>query len=111
MAAVAIDCAFHAEASLNTNFTESADGVRIAYDRIGKGPAVVLIHGGGSNRQVWHDIGYVDRLKDHFTVITLDLRGHGESDLPTEVGDYTPEKLCADILGVSNACGFEYFSI
>lgn len=85
--------------------------MRIAYDCRGSGPALVLIHGGGSSRQDWHDEGYVGRLQNDFTVITLDLRGHGESDLPTDPADYTTEKMGQDILAVAEACGFERFTI
>jgi pimeloyl-ACP methyl ester carboxylesterase len=90
-------------------FTKSPDGIRIAYELSGSGPALLLIHGGGSNRMVWHDVGYVERLKEYFTVITLDLRGHGESEAPTTEEDYTPEKLCQDLLAVCDACGIGDF--
>ena len=63
-----------------THFVTSKDGTRIAYDVAGSGPAVILLHGGGQNRQAWHGTGYVDRLAKEFTVITIDIRGNGESD-------------------------------
>ncbi|HOU13295.1 MAG TPA: hypothetical protein PKZ84_09255 [Anaerolineae bacterium] len=47
---------------MDTLFAISPDGARIAYDRCGAGPAVVLLHGGGGNRQEWHNAGYVSRL-------------------------------------------------
>lgn len=96
---------------MSTLFTTSLDGTRIAYDRSGAGPALVLLHGGGSRRQEWHDAGYVRRLQDNFTVITLDLRGHGESDLPTEPADYAIDKMMQDVLAVADACEVECFTI
>jgi pimeloyl-ACP methyl ester carboxylesterase len=83
---------------MNTLFADSSDGTRVAYDRSGTGPAIVLLHGGGSMRQGWHEAGYVRRLRDDFTVITLDLRGHGESGLPTDPADYTTARMGQDIL-------------
>ena len=53
----------------------------------------MLLHGGGGNRQEWHAAGYVRRIQDFFTVITADLRGHGESGLPTDPADYTTHKM------------------
>ena len=94
---------------MTTLFVSSQDKVRIAYDRRGNGPAIVLIHGGGGNRKEWHEAGYVERLQKDFTVITPDLRGHGESDLPTDPADYSTEKMTQDILSVVDACGVKRF--
>ena len=71
-----------------TRFATSSDGARIAYDVTGSGPAVMLLHGGGQTRRAWHDAGYVERLAQEFTVITLDLRANGESDRPTQPSKY-----------------------
>lgn len=57
----------------------------------------------------WHETGHVARLKDGFTVITVDLRGHGESDKPTDPAMYTTDKMRQDILAVVDACTFERF--
>jgi pimeloyl-ACP methyl ester carboxylesterase len=45
---------------------------------VGAGQAVVLIHGLASSRHIWDLV--VPRLVETFTVVTLDLPGHGESD-------------------------------
>jgi pimeloyl-ACP methyl ester carboxylesterase len=94
---------------LKTNFANSPDGTRVAYDLSGVGPAIILLHGGGSKRQEWHEAGYVRRLRDKFTVITMDLRGHGESGLPTDPEYYTPEKMGQDVLAVADVCEYEQF--
>jgi len=94
---------------MNTQLAASPDGTRIAYDRSGAGPAILLLHGGGGSRLEWHQAGYVNRLQQHFTVVTLDLRGHGESDLPGDPSAYAVEKLEQDILAVADACGIERF--
>lgn len=48
----------------------------------GTGPALILIHGIGSRRQTWDEV--VSLLKEDFTCVTYDLRGHGDSPVPTE---------------------------
>ncbi len=96
---------------MKTRFTTLPDNLKIAYDCNGTGPAIVLLHGGGSERQMWHKAGYVDRLQGNFKVITLDLRGHGESDRPINPADYSTDKMGQDILAVADRCGVENFII
>jgi pimeloyl-ACP methyl ester carboxylesterase len=94
---------------MNTLYANSPDGTRIAYDRSGMGPAIVLLHGGGGTRQEWYEAGYVRRLRDYYTVIAVDLRGHGESGLRTDPADYSTDKMGQDILAVADACAVERF--
>ncbi|HKV37685.1 MAG TPA: alpha/beta fold hydrolase, partial [Blastocatellia bacterium] len=98
-----------------TEYIVSRDGTRIAYDDTGvggDGPPLVLLHGGViQTRTSWHDSGYVERLAQHHRVITIDLRGHGESDHPVEPGAYSAGKLIADIQAVVDACGIARFIV
>ncbi len=94
---------------MNTKFATSPDGTRIAFEICGAGPAIMLLHGGGSSRQEWHSAGYVERMAGEFTVITVDTRGHGESDQPADFSFYSVEKLGEDFLAVADACGIEQF--
>ncbi len=64
---------------MKTLFITSPDHVRRAYDQIGNGATNFLVHGEGSNRQAWPEVGYVERLREELTVISLDLRDYGEA--------------------------------
>jgi pimeloyl-ACP methyl ester carboxylesterase len=92
-----------------TQFVTSPDHSQIAYDVCGSGPAIMLLHGGGSSRQEWQEAGYVERLKKEFTVISVDMRGHGESDKPTDFSSYSVERMEQDFLAVADACGVDRF--
>jgi alpha/beta superfamily hydrolase len=94
-----------------TQFVTSKDGTKIAYDVAGKGPALILLHGGGMNRQSWHTAGYVAQLAKEFTVVTMDFRGAGESDKPTPIASYHFERINEDILAVADALKLPRFSI
>lgn len=96
---------------MNTEFINSSGGTRIAFDATGQGPAIMLLHGGGHNRRKWHEIGYVERLRKELKVITIDIRGSGESDKPTDSACYTTTKMCEDLLAVADACGVNRFTI
>ena len=56
------------------------EGVNLRYDRAGSGPPVLLVHGWTCNHTFWD--GQVQALRDRFTLITVDVRGHGESSHP-----------------------------
>jgi pimeloyl-ACP methyl ester carboxylesterase len=58
-------------------FSAATDGFRLAYDRAGQGPPVLLLHGWPGERGDWRRV--VPRL-DGLDVIVPDLRGFGESD-------------------------------
>jgi pimeloyl-ACP methyl ester carboxylesterase len=49
----------------------------LAFERVGSGPPLVLLHGVGHRRQAWGAV--LDRLSPHRDVIAVDLPGHGES--------------------------------
>lgn len=65
--------------------TVSIDGKVVSYDKEGKGPAVVLIHGWGDTKQTFKSL--VNSLKSSYTVVSLDLLGFGGSDAPKEAFD------------------------
>lgn len=94
-----------------TRYATSPDGKRIAFDVTGpvNAPAIMLLHGGGQSRRDWHAIGYVDSLARMHRVITVDARGHGESDKPTNEADYEISRLTADLLAVADSAGARTF--
>lgn len=59
------------------------DGLRIAYERVGAGPALVLLHGYVADGQTtWQR--QLDELCDEFTVVAWDAPGAGGSSDPPE---------------------------
>lgn len=76
-----------------------SDGTPIAYDVSGEGPAVLLLHGSALSRAVWRGLGYVKALEG-FTVIRLDLRGHGRSGKPHSPAGYRMPLVVEDVIAV-----------
>jgi pimeloyl-ACP methyl ester carboxylesterase len=58
------------------------EGVKIHYLTAGKGPVVILIHGYTQTSRMWRPI--IPRLAAKFTVITPDLPGIGDSEIPKD---------------------------
>jgi pimeloyl-ACP methyl ester carboxylesterase len=64
---------------------ELSRGGRIAYDEVGAGPSVVLVHGLTEDRRAWDDL--TPALAEDHRVVRIDLPSHGESsDLPRTDG-------------------------
>src|SRR5215467_2080245 len=57
-------------------------GLRIAYERTGEGPPLLLLHGGLSDSREWRR--QLDALSDEFTVVAWDAPGCGQSSDPPE---------------------------
>ena len=53
-------------------------GGEIAYDVLGYGPPLILLHGTPSRSYIWRDVAL--RLADRFTVYVFDLLGFGQSE-------------------------------
>ena len=91
---------------------ESHDGLNLYYEVEGEGPPLILLHGGlVHNRSSWRESGYVERLSREFRVISIDLRGHGESDKPLDAQAYTADRMVGDIHSVADACGASRFGL
>ena len=62
--------------------TPALDGIELHALRIDRprAPTLALLHGGGANAHWWDHLA--PRLAEHFGVIGLDFRGHGDSDYP-----------------------------
>jgi len=65
------------QSSVLTASVQSADGTTIGYRQVGKGPGVVLVHGGGQSSQNLMTLARA--LSDRFTVYVPDRRGRGMS--------------------------------
>ena len=57
-------------------------GLSVAYERTGKGPALVLLHGFTHDSRVWSP--HREALSEDFTVIAWDAPGAGQSTDPAE---------------------------
>jgi len=77
--------------------------VRIHYQVEGEGPPLVLQHGFTSSLQSWYAYGYVAALRQHYQLILIDARGHGQSDKPYDPQAYALHHKVEDILAVLDA--------
>jgi pimeloyl-ACP methyl ester carboxylesterase len=85
-----------------TNVVDS-DGVRIVWEEAGSGAPLLLVMGHRWSRRMWHPV--LDRLTQHFRVISFDNRGSGESEAPP--GRYRIGDMARDAVRVLDAAGVE----
>src|SRR4249920_3515765 len=79
------------------------DGVGIHYEVHGNGPAVLLSHGYSATCRMWE--GQIAAFKDRYKIIVWDMRGHGESDYPTDPTAYSEALTVADMAAILDASG------
>ena len=65
----------------------------ISYSIAGKGNPIVLLHGFLENKSMWD--AYAEKLQKNYSVVAIDIPGHGESDTVAEVQSM---ELLADIV-------------
>ncbi|MCP4993401.1 MAG: alpha/beta hydrolase, partial [Gammaproteobacteria bacterium] len=77
----------------------STDGVSISHYVRGSGtPALVFVHGGMCDHSYWDE--QVAHFASRYTIVTLDLAGHGDSGIGRE--EWTMEAFGGDVAAVVN---------
>ena len=77
------------------------NGARLAWQQMGEGPDLLLVHGLATNRAFW--FGAATELQRSHRVTLFDLRGHGYSSRPP--GGYSARDFGADIVGLMDGLG------
>jgi pimeloyl-ACP methyl ester carboxylesterase len=88
------------EAQLEQNRVTSEDGTRIAFDRSGHGPALILVGGALSDRSGGAPL--VKLLAPRFTVVSYDRRGRGDSE---DTAPYAVKREIEDIEALVDEVG------
>ena len=84
------------------NHVRSNDGTPIAYERTGKGPALILVDGALCSRAFGPSSKLAPLFATHFTVYAYDRRGRGQSgDTPP----YSSAREVEDIAALIDAAG------
>jgi pimeloyl-ACP methyl ester carboxylesterase len=78
----------------------SRDGTRIAYDKWGSGPALIVVNGALSDRTSSSELAQL--LMPHFTVYSYDRRGRGDS---TDTKPYSVKREIEDLEALIDAAG------
>ncbi|MCP9943719.1 alpha/beta fold hydrolase [Streptomyces somaliensis] len=84
----------------------SKDGTRIAYERSGTGPALIMVDPAGRYRELGSYRSLAKLLAQHFTVFVYDRRGRGAS---SDRQPYALEREIDDLAALIEAAGGSAF--
>lgn len=82
------------------SFVQSKDGTRITYDKVGKGPALVIVGGALSDRKGGGPLAR--ELSANYSVYTYDRRGRGDSG---DTKPYASEREIEDLSAIIEQAG------
>jgi 3-oxoadipate enol-lactonase len=91
--------------AIKKKYITTADGQTIYYETHVadlSAPTIVLVHGIGGDVDGWQFVRDL-LLQERFSVVAMDLRGHGYSSHPRRAKNYAMELLLGDILQVIDA--------
>jgi pimeloyl-ACP methyl ester carboxylesterase len=84
-----------------------SQGLRLAYDDLGEGDPILLLHGFAADRRLnWKFTGWYATLAEAgYRVLALDARGHGQSAKPADIEAYRPEGIAGDAVRLLDHLG------
>ncbi len=88
-------------------YRHTVGDVTLNYRVEGAGEPLLCIHGVGSYLEAWD--GVVNLLRDRFTILTFDLRGHGKSSRIH--GRYEIDDFVTEALALADKAGFSTFNL
>ena len=65
--------------------TLELQGAKLRYHQVGQGPVLIFIPGANGTGDIF--LPLAEQLKDHFTVVAVDRRDYGESELTEPLPD------------------------
>ena len=89
----------------------SRGGVDLYYETVGRGPALLLLHGFFGSSQDWYEYGYVSAFSSRFRVIAPDSRGHGKSGKPLQPEAYGISQYAQDVNKILQASDVAAFHL
>jgi pimeloyl-ACP methyl ester carboxylesterase len=81
------------------------NGIEIEYQDGGHGSPVLLGHGYSATGRMWD--GQRAALGDRYRIISWDMRGHGQTESPSDPAQYSAALTVADMRALLQHCGVE----
>jgi 2-succinyl-6-hydroxy-2,4-cyclohexadiene-1-carboxylate synthase len=79
------------------------NGINLNVEQLGSGPPLVLLHGFTGSSETWAP--HVAHIGRSFTTYSIDLIGHGRSDVPADPERYRMERCVDDLVALFDELG------
>ena len=86
-------------------FAVASDGVRLFYEAVGEGEAIVFVHEFAGNSRSWE--GQVRHFSRQYQCVVFNARGYPPSEVPESYQSYSQAQAARDIASVMDALGIE----
>ena len=85
------------------------NGLGYHYQQAGSGPALLLLHGFTGSLVNWAP--HIPGFTRHFTTISVDLPGHGQTQAPTDPARHGHEQATTDLASLMSHLGLHRFHL
>jgi 2-succinyl-6-hydroxy-2,4-cyclohexadiene-1-carboxylate synthase len=81
------------------------EGALVNVEQNGNGPVVVVLHGFTGSTKTWRS--FMDAARSDYTLIAVDLLGHGDSDSPDDPELYSMERHVQALIEILDGLGLQ----
>ena len=81
------------------------EGALVNVEQSGSGPVIVVLHGFTGDTETWRS--FIDEAQGNYTLIAVDLPGHGASDSPDDPKLYTMERHIRALMEILDGLGVQ----
>ncbi|MFW9866268.1 MAG: alpha/beta fold hydrolase [Candidatus Thorarchaeota archaeon] len=87
------------------------ENIRIYYEDVGEGEAIISNHGLMEDGTYWSETGVTQKLAENYRVISMDMRGHGRTVVKSESFGYDADTMADDFDALADYLGIKRFHI
>jgi len=85
--------------------------LRLYYEDVGQGQPIISNHGLAEDCGYWRDTGVTAKLAEHYRVVSMDMRGHGQTIVTSEPWGFDVETMADDFDMLADHLGIEKFHL
>lgn len=85
--------------------------LKLYYEDVGQGAPIVANHGLAEDSGYWRDTGVTARLAERYRVVSMDMRGHGQTVVTAEPWGYDADTMADDFDRLADHLGIEKFHL